>query len=175
MKSVKIIGLALVIVALAMFAVPAPGSAGDAGLKTGFLTCNVASGFGFIFGSSRDVNCNFSPTSGSGGKGESYKGKINKFGVDIGYLNSAVMVWAVLAPTADAAKPGALAGDYAGATGSATVGVGGGANVLVGGMNNSFTLQPVSIEGNTGLNVAAGVAALKLEPADSGSKKRDMN
>ena len=162
MKSVKMTGLALGIVALAMLAMPAPGSAGDAGLKTGFLTCNVASGFGFVFGSSRDVNCSFSP-SASGAKGEQYKGNIKKFGADIGYLNSAVMVWAVFAPTADAVKPGALAGDYAGATGSATVGVGAGANVLVGGMNNSFTLQPVSIEGNTGLNVAAGVAALKLE------------
>jgi hypothetical protein len=104
-----------------------------------------------------------------------YKGKISKFGVDIGYLNSAVLVWAVLAPTADAITPAALRGDYIGATGSATVGVGAGANVLVGGMHNSFTLQPVSIEGNTGLNVAAGVAALKLEPTDSISKKRDQS
>ena len=37
---------------------------------------------------------------------------------------------------------------------SATVGVGLGANVLVGGSGNSIALQPVSIEGTTGLNVA---------------------
>lgn len=160
-------GLALGIVALAGALNSEPGRAAE-GVKVGFLTCNVSSGFGFIFGSSRDVNCTFSP---SAGKAETYKGKINKFGVDIGYLNSAVMVWAVLAPTADS-KPGNLAGEYVGATGSATVGVGVGANVLVGGSNKSFTLQPVSIEGNTGLNVAAGVAALTLEPVKPKAKAK---
>jgi uncharacterized protein DUF992 len=167
MKQVGWMGLALGIVALAGLLNSEPGRAAE-GVKVGFLTCNVSSGFGFIFGSSRDVNCTFSP---SAGKAETYKGKINKFGVDIGYLNSAVMVWAVFAPTADA-KPGNLAGEYVGATGSATVGVGVGANVLVGGSNKSFTLQPVSIEGNTGLNVAAGVAALTLEPVKRKSKAK---
>jgi hypothetical protein len=58
--------------------------------------------------------------------------------------------------------PGALSGTYTGATGSATVGVGVGANVLVGGSGNSTMLQPVSIEGTTGLNVAAGIAEMTL-------------
>src|SRR6266436_5157719 len=82
------------------------------GVKVGVLTCNVSSGFGFIFGSSRSINCSLSP--------------------------------------------GSLSGTYIGATGSATVGVGVGANVLVGGSGNSISLQPVSFEGSTGLNVAAG-------------------
>src|SRR3979409_2291500 len=99
------------------------------GLQVGVLTCNVASGFGFIFGSSRAVNCTFSP---KGGPPQHYVGAINKFGVDIGYVQSAVMIWAVLAPTTNPA-PGSLAGTYVGATASATVGVGVGANLLVGG------------------------------------------
>ena len=127
-------------------------------VTAGTLTCNVASGFGFIFGSSKAVNCAFSPV---GGPPQNYAGSIDKFGVDIGYTKGGVLVWTVLAPTTSPA-PGSLAGSYGGATASATVGAGGGANVLVGGSGKTITLQPLSIEGNTGLNVAAGVAALTL-------------
>jgi hypothetical protein len=70
----------------------------------------------------------------------------------------------VIAPTANLV-PGALAGSYAGATASATVGVGVGANALIGGSNNTVALQPLSIEGNRGLNVAAGIGAITLTPA----------
>jgi hypothetical protein len=129
------------------------------GVKAGVLTCNVASGFGFIFGSSRALNCTFSPS--GGGPPQHYSGAVNTFGVDIGYVQSAVIVWAVLAPTANP-EPGSLAGTYAGATASATVGVGVGANLLVGGSGNTISLQPLSIEGNTGLNVAGGIAAITL-------------
>jgi hypothetical protein len=129
------------------------------GIKVGVLTCNVASGFGFIFGSSRAINCTFTPS--GGGPPQHYVGAINKFGVDIGYLQGGVIVWAVVAPTANP-TPGSLSGTYAGATGSATVGVGVGANVLLGGSGNSIALQPVSIEGTTGLNVAAGIAEMTL-------------
>ena len=101
-------------------------------------------------------------TSPNSGPGEHYAGKIQKFGVDIGYVSSAVIVWAVVAPTSDLA-PGALNGDYVGATASATVGVGVGAHVLVGGFSKSVTLQPVSIEGNQGLNVAGGIGAMSLK------------
>ncbi|HVH73990.1 MAG TPA: DUF992 domain-containing protein [Stellaceae bacterium] len=128
-----------------------------AGVAVGTLTCNVAGGWGFIFGSSRALRCVFSHP----GFGEHYAGTISKFGVDIGYTQGAVMVWTVFAPTASL-RPGSLAGSYVGATGSATVGVGVGANVLVGGSNRTIALQPVSIEGNTGLNVAAGVGAITL-------------
>jgi Protein of unknown function (DUF992) len=128
------------------------------GVQVGNLTCNVASGFGFIFGSSRAINCTFAP---AGGPPQYYTGAINRFGVDIGYVQGGVIVWTVVAPTANLA-PGSLAGTYVGATGSATVGVGLGANVLVGGSNNSVALQPLSIQGTTGLNVAAGIAELTL-------------
>ncbi|MFL5266499.1 MAG: DUF992 domain-containing protein [Stellaceae bacterium] len=152
--------LALAIGAIGLVAVAAaPVTPAQAqGVRAGVLTCNVASGFGFIFGSSRSVNCTLS---GGGGPPQYYVGAINKFGVDIGYVQGAVMVWAVLAPTTNPA-PGSLAGTYVGATGSATVGVGVGANVLVGGSANSISLQPLSIEGNTGLNVAGGIAELSL-------------
>ncbi len=130
-------------------------------VKVGTLSCNVASGFGFIFGSSKSINCTYS---GVGGQYEHYVGNITKFGADIGYTSGGVIVWTVVAPVA-AMTPGALAGSYAGGTASATVGIGLGANALVGGSNNTIALQPLSIEGNTGLNVAAGVAAITLQSA----------
>ena len=131
------------------------------GVVIGTLTCNVASGFGFVFGSSRAINCTFA---GPGGRYEHYVGNISKFGVDIGYTQGGILVWTVVAPTA-ALGPGALAGNYVGGTASATVGVGLGANALVGGSTNSIALQPLSIEANRGLNVAAGIAAMTLTPA----------
>ncbi len=143
--------------AMGAFALGTPAKA-DTTVKAGVLTCNVESGWGFVFGSSRDLKCNYS---GSGGRHEHYSGHIAKYGVDIGYLEGGVIVWGVVAPTADL-KAGALAGDYGGATGGASVGVGGGANVLVGGFNRSIALQPVSVEGDKGLNVAAGIAAVTL-------------
>jgi hypothetical protein len=127
-------------------------------VKAGMLTCNVAGGFGFVFGSSKAINCTFAPVSGAP---QNYAGSIDKFGVDIGFTRAGVLVWAVFAPTTSPA-PGALGGSFGGVTASATAVVGAGANVLVGGTGNAISLQPLSIEGNTGLNVAAGVAALTL-------------
>ena len=138
----------------------APATA-QSGVAVGTLTCNVASGFGFVFGSSRAINCTFA---GPGGRYEHYVGDISKFGVDIGFTQGGILVWTVIAPTASLA-PGVVAGNYVGATASATVAVGVGANALLGGSNNSIALQPLSVEANRGLNVAAGVAALKLTPA----------
>lgn len=130
---------------------------GQSGANVGTLTCNVAGGVGFIFGSSKDLSCLFTRTDG---KAERYTGSIKKFGVDIGFTKEAQMVWLVFAPGSIA--PGAIAGSYGGATASGTVGVGVGANVLVGGSNQQVTLQPVSVEGSTGLNVAAGIGAVEL-------------
>ncbi len=132
----------------------------QSGVAAGVLTCDVASGWGFVFGSSKDLKCTYS----NGSNSEHYTGSISKFGVDIGYTQSSVIVWTVLAPTANVAK-GALSGSYVGATGSATVGVGVGANVLVGG-GNSVSLQPVSFSGGTGLNVAGGIAGIMLNAAN---------
>jgi hypothetical protein len=147
----KRLALAIGLVALAIGV--APSAQAQGGVRIGTLTCNVASGWGFVFGSSKGLRCTLSP---GPGRPEYYAGTINKFGVDIGYTQGGVLVWAVFAPTANLG-PGALNGNYIGATGSATVGVGAGANVLVGGSNSTISLQPVSFEGNTGLNVAAGI------------------
>jgi len=147
--------------AIAMFgaasALVSPASAAS-GVAVGMLTCNVASGWGFIFGSSRALNCTLT---GTNGVVEKYTGNITKFGADIGYTQAGVIVWTVFAPQANL-QPGALTGGYAGGTASATVGVGLGANALIGGSGNSIALQPLSIEGNQGLNVAAGIAAITL-------------
>lgn len=128
--------------------------------KAGVLTCHVDRGFGFVFGSSRALACTF--TSAKTGQVQNYTGDISRFGVDIGYLQSGVIVWAVLAPTTNLA-PGALSGGYVGVTAQGTIGAGGGANVLSGGSANAFSLQPISIEGDTGLNIAAGIAAITLK------------
>src|SRR5260370_40766933 len=128
-------------------------------VKTCYFTCNEASGWGLIFGSSRDIRCSYSSNDG---RVEHYSGSISKFGADIGYLKSAVVLWAVAAPTKDL-KPGALEGHYGGATASLSLGVGAGANGLVGGFDQSIALQPVSVEGQNGLNVAAGVAAMTFK------------
>jgi hypothetical protein len=152
-------GLAIVLFGLvtSIFAFGGPAHA-QGGAQVGTLTCNVAGGWGFVFGSSKAIRCNFARV---GGRPEHYTGSINKFGVDIGFTQGGVLVWAVLAPTANLA-PGALSGRYVGATGSASVGVGVGANVLVGGSHRTISLQPVSVEGNTGLNVAAGIGDMSL-------------
>jgi hypothetical protein len=135
--------------------------ADEGGVKAGMLTCQVASGWGLVFGSSKDLKCAYSPKPGVT---EHYTGTIGKFGVDIGYTEATVIAWTVLAPTTDIGS-GALAGTYTGATGSAAVGAGVGANVLVGGGAKSISLQPVSFQAGTGLNVAGGIALLTLQPA----------
>lgn len=131
-------------------------------VSVGTLRCDVAAGTAFIFGSTREVQCVFSPT--RGGQPERYTGEIRRFGVDIGFTGAAVMLWGVLASAGDT-RPGALAGTYAGVSAAATAGVGVGANLLVGGSDRGITLQPLSVEGNTGLNIALGVGELTLTAA----------
>jgi hypothetical protein len=144
---------------VALAALAFGGTANADGVKVGVLTCHVSSGWGFIIGSSKDLRCSYSP---SAGMPEHYIGTVSKFGVDIGYTQGGVIVWNVVAPHSGM-RHGALQGGYAGATASATVGAGLGANVLVGGLDRSIALQPVSFEGNTGLNVAAGIGAIDLK------------
>ncbi len=128
-------------------------------VKTGYLTCQEASGWGFIIGSSHKIHCTYASNKH---RTEYYSGSISKFGADIGYLQSAVILWAVAAPTTELGA-GALAGDYAGVQASVALGVGAGANVLLGGFHRSIALQPVSVEGQNGLNVAAGIANMSLK------------
>src|ERR1700749_4127291 len=157
-KKIRLMMSAAAIGALALAA--APAQAGPSGVRVGTLTCNVASGWGFVFGSSKDLRCTFRGNA----RHEHYSGTVSKYGVDIGYTDGGVLFWGLFAPTSDI-REGALNGDYAAATASATVGVGLGANVLVGGFDKSIALQPVSVEGNKGLNVAAGIGSISLKVA----------
>ena len=129
--------------------------------QVGTLTCDISGGIGMIIASSKDVTCMFTPA--NPGPREVYVGNIKKFGLDLGATAGGQMVWAVFAPTS--LPFGALSGDYAGATAEATVGAGLGANALIGGSNRTVSLQPLSVQGQAGLNVAAGVAGLTLRPA----------
>lgn len=152
--------LALLGAAGLCYGAAAHAQAGSKGVNVGSLSCNVAGGVGFVFGSSKALNCIFTPTNGPGAH---YVGEIKRFGIDIGYTKDAQIVWLVFAP--GTISSGALAGAYGGVTVQGTVGVGAAANVLVGGSNNQITLQPVSVEGSTGLNVAGGVAEISLKAA----------
>jgi hypothetical protein len=128
-------------------------------VKAGVLNCNVSGGWGLVLASTRDLQCSFA---GVDGETDEYRGRITNVGVDVGYYSGGVMIWAVLAPAK--LGPGALSGHYGGVSGSAAAGVGAGANVLVGGSESTVSLQPVSIEGDTGLNFAGGVTGIELQP-----------
>ncbi|PHP66439.1 hypothetical protein CSC94_14230 [Zhengella mangrovi] len=138
----------------------APASADT--VEIGTLDCQVAGGAGFVFGSTKDLVCDYKPLEGPV---ETYAGTISKFGVDIGVTGTTLMKWTVLAPTsADPLEPGALAGEYVGASAEASAAAGAGASVLVGGFDKSINLQPVAIQVQEGVNVAAGIARLEIEP-----------
>jgi len=144
--------------AAALTAVVAAPAAAQERTQVGQLTCDISGGIGLILGSQRTLNCTFAPS--VPGPVEIYAGTLTKLGVDIGVTAGGAMVWLVYAPTSRPA--GALSGSYGGATAEATVGAGVGANVLIGGSNRTIALQPVSLQGQSGLNVAAGVAGIDL-------------
>ena len=130
-----------------------------AGVKVGTLTCDVEAGWGYVLGSQKDLNCVFkSATNGTIAK---YTGDITKLGVDVGYTTAGVMVWGVIAPSKDM-QADALEGTYAGATAGATAVIGGNLNVLIGGLDKSITLQPISVEGNSGVSVTVALGAMQL-------------
>jgi hypothetical protein len=129
----------------------------QARVEAGVLTCTVRGGSGFIVGSTKDLRCRFNKA----GRDEFYHGTISKFGIDIGTTKQTSIAWAVLAPTAQL-PPGSLNGNYGGVSAEATVGLGVGANALVGGSSKNIILQPLSVQAQQGLNIAAGVAALSL-------------
>ena len=150
--------IAVAAAVLPVLAAPAPA---DAAVKIGALRCDVAGGLGLIITSSKEMRCFFSSAHGYH---EWYYGTIRKFGLDLGATSHGVLAWAVFAPTAGPRR-GALAGDYVGADASVAVGAGVGANALVGGFDRSFTLQPLSVETQSGIALAAGVASLSLRTA----------
>jgi Protein of unknown function (DUF992) len=142
----------------AVLLAPAQTAIAQQGVKVGALSCNVSAGLGLIIASSKEMSCVFTSASGLS---EPYSGTISKFGLDIGATDKGVLAWDVFAPSAGP-ELGALAGDYVGLDASATIGAGFGANALVGGSGRTYTLQPLSIQAQTGLDLAAGVAAMTL-------------
>nr|WP_244636866.1 DUF992 domain-containing protein [Limoniibacter endophyticus] len=130
------------------------------GVRIGYLDCRVGGGVGYVLGSAKEVECTFQSTVGSK-RTEVYAGAIRKMGVDLGFTTESRIVWAVFAPTAGY-HTGSLSGIYQGATAEATVGVGVGANVLIGGTAGSIHLQTISVSGQVGLNIAATGTSMTL-------------
>jgi hypothetical protein len=149
-------GLSALCIAFSLSATAAPAQSGS---NVGLLKCTVDGGIGLIIGSSKGITCSFQPA--GGGSSQRYSGSVGKLGLDIGVTNKSYIRWTVIA--SGKLKPGSLAGSYGGVTAQATVGAGLGANALIGGSDKSITLQPLSVQGQTGLNVAGGIGTMKLK------------
>ena len=133
--------------------------AATANVKVGVIRCDVAGGLSFVFGSTRELECVYSPIGDN--PSERYTGEIDKYGVDIGYVASGVIIWAVFAPTHSVSQ-GALSGTYVGVSADVAAGAGLGANVLIGG-GESVALQPLSVTGSQGINIAVGLSQVQLK------------
>lgn len=161
-----ILSLAVLVAAAAPLLAPAFASAQDAS-RVGMLECNVSGGVGFVITSARALSCVF--------RGrrvvEYYSGTVQRFGLDVGVTGPGKLAWAIFAP-ARGWRPGALAGEYVGASGEVTAGAGVGVNALVGGFRRSISLQPFSVQAQTGISLAAGVGALTLEPSAGPRSRR---
>lgn len=151
----------LLIASLACAALVVPISASAAQLEVGKLDCDISKGVGMIIELKQDVSCTFTPSPSASGPAQLYKGSIDEFGLAIGDVKEGRMVW--LVSSLKGQPLDGLQGTYRGVEADASLGLGGGAKVLVGGSSDSVSLQPLSLEGETGVNVAIGVAALKLQ------------
>lgn len=161
MKGTKIVRnyLLLATVILAALAAPAGAQAPKPWTQVGVLTCKLNPSIGFIIAGHQSMECTFKQNGPN--PSQLYQGAINTIGLDVGVTAGGVLAWTVLAPT-EGAPSGALAGEYVGASGDIGLGLGAGANVLIGGSGRTFALQPLSVEGSIALNVALGVSMLKL-------------
>ncbi|MCM2402671.1 DUF992 domain-containing protein [Rhizobium sp. S153] len=139
----------------------APGVSHAERAEVGQLDCDVSAGIGAIVGTRQDMACTFTPSGNE--PVQHYTGNITEFGLDVGTIDKGRMVWLVYNATRE--PIGGLEGTYDGVTAGASVGVGADANILVGGSSNSLSLQPLSVEGDTGFNIAVGVTSLKLRLA----------
>lgn len=145
------------LLAAAFLAAPIVANAQDSS-QIGTLGCDVSKGIGLFVVEKQSLSCEFKRVDGLT---ETYTGSIDQFGVELGETNEGHLIWGVLAATIGIPQ-GGLAGTYAGVGANASLGVGGGANVLVGGVGRSLSLQPLSVEGQTGINIAGGVTSLTL-------------
>ena len=153
--------LTTLVLALA-FAGPASAQAPGNWTQVGMLTCKLNPSIGFVIAGHQSMECRFVPNTPD--PPQAYQGALNMVGINIGISAGGVLGWAVLAPT-KGIPAGALAGEYVGASGDLGIGLGAGANVLIGGSARTLALQPVSLEGSIAVDVALGVSSLKLQPA----------
>ena len=151
---------ATVIAAIALVMIVKPADAQPRRIQVGTLTCSVSAGVGLIVGSQRNVNCLLKGQPGE--PEEAYTGTMTRVGLDIGVTTGGAIIWAVFSDTNRYA--GMLAGTYTGASAEVSVAAGLGANVLVGGSNRTVALQPLSVQGQVGLDIAAGIGQLELHP-----------
>jgi hypothetical protein len=148
---------ALVAAATLTAAATSPASAQSRQVQAGELDCSLSSSVGLLVTSQRNVSCFYH---GGNGAQAAYVGTLTRVGIDVGITSGGKMVWTVFVNTDR--YNGTLAGSYVGATAEAAVALGLGANVLIGGNNDSVALQPVSVQSTTGFNIAAGVSQLNL-------------
>jgi uncharacterized protein DUF992 len=146
---------------VAMLAMPVSAQAPQSWTQVGTLSCQVDPNVGFIIVGSQSMRCLFTPNSPQ--EREAYAGALNTVGLNVGISAGGVLGWAVFAPTTGLPL-GALAGEYVGVSGDVGIGLGAGANVLLGGSNRTVALQPISLQGSIALNVVAGVSSLRLRP-----------
>lgn len=147
-------------IALAILVVAMAGAQAQSRTQVGVLECRSPGSVGLIVGSVTNFGCVLRV---NGRPDDLYTARITKVGIDLGITGETGLSWAVLAPT-NQIRPGDIAGNYAGVDASAAIGVGVGGNAMVGGSNNTFALQPLSVQGQTGLNVAGGVQSMELRP-----------
>ncbi len=150
--------LPLLLGAAVLLALVLPAAA-QSGAKVGLLSCNLGPSIGLVIGSRQHMRCRFAPDNGTAP--ETYSGTITRVGLDVGLRAGGVMAWAVFAPSSGLPH-GALRGNYVGVSGDASVGVGAGGKLLVGGSHRTISLQPLSLQGQVGINLALGVAGLAL-------------
>ena len=158
----KLFSTVAAFVLFAVLGAPANAQSRPAWTQAGMLRCVVNPSIGFIIAGHQSMECRF--TQNPPLPPQAYEGALNMIGLNIGISAGGVFGWAVLAPTVGI-PAGALAGEYVGASGDIGLGLGAGANVLVGGSARTFALQPISLEGSIAVDVALGVSALKLRPA----------
>ncbi|WFU74823.1 DUF992 domain-containing protein [Bradyrhizobium sp. CB2312] len=161
------IAYAALVLALAIV----PATAQQAGrTQVGTLTCNISPGVGMIVAGQRQLSCIYE--SARGRAREAYEGTVSTLGLDIGATSGGKLTWAVFAPTT--LRRAALVGTYTGATAGGTVGAGAGANLLIGGSDRTVALQPLSVQGQTGVNITAGVSSMELRPASASAPRRSQ-
>lgn len=156
LRIIALAGPVLGATALALSLAPGAAEAGPVGQ----IYCNVSGGVGLLITSRRALNCEYTPSNGA--KRQHYVGTISRFGLDLGTQGPGKLTWDVVS-LGGAVGPGALSGTFTGTSAAASVGTGVGVNALVGGNNGGLTLQPLSVEAESGVNVAAGIGSLTLE------------